>query len=72
MSFYLVKLYFFLSVHHGFNIKHFNIMHFPFSLNLKCVIGGCLRANNDGHVEGFCMGFSCMTARVLEAVHLFP
>lgn len=44
-------------MHHSFNI-----VHSPFSLNLTCVIGRCLRANNDGHLKGFCMGFSCMTA----------
>lgn len=59
VSLYLVKLFFFLSMHHSFNI-----IHFPFSLNLKCVTGRCLTANNDGHVEGFCMGFSFMSARL--------
>lgn len=39
-------------------------MHFPFSLNLKCVIGRCLGVNDDGHLKGICMGFFCVTARL--------
>lgn len=40
------------------------IMHLLFSLNLKYVVGRNLRAHNNGHLKGICMGFFCMTTRL--------